>query len=457
MEASRRLLARLSRVERQRLNRILVIGIPIIGSMLSQSITNLIDAAMVGQLSDVALAGVGIGSYANFLCVSVMMGLSAAVQAIVARHYGAKRHHRTTEPLFAGLFLTLLIGIPSTLLFIAFAEQYIGLYTDDAAVVAVASQYFSWRTAALTFVGMTFVFRGFWSGIGESGVYLRIALIMHVSNVIISYFLIFGFTAFGTTYWDGFGAVGSGMGSAASLLLAATLFYWRTFALDTRFRQLYHLSRKTIRQLVRLAIPNSVSQTLFALGLSVLFWIIGLIGTQEQAIGHILTQLSLLLIMPAVGLGIAGASLVGHALGAEEKDNAQRWGWDVVRVSIVIMAFLGLPMWVCPELVLTLFTNDSELIAIGLWPLRILGFAIAFEVGAIILTQTLLGAGASRQVMKINLIMQWIVFLPLAWLIGPTLGLGLTGVWVLQAVQRVSLTVIYALIWRRQHWAHIHL
>jgi len=455
MQFSRLLLSRLSRVELARLNRILVIGIPIIGSMLSQSITNLIDAAMVGQLNDVALAGVGIGSYANFLCVSVMMGLSAAVQAIVARHYGAKRHHRTTEPLFAGLFLTLLIGIPSTVLFVAFAEQYIGMYTDDAAVVAVASEYFSWRTAALTFVGMTFVFRGFWSGIGESAVYLKIALIMHLSNVVFSYFLIFGLTIFGTTYWEGFGAVGSGMGSAASLVLAATLFYWRTFALDTRFRQLYHLSRHTIRQLVRLAIPNSVSQTLFALGLSVLFWIIGLIGTQEQAIGHILTQLSLLLIMPAVGLGIAGASLVGHALGAEEKENAHRWGWDVLRVSVVVMAILGLPMWVAPQTVLTIFTNDPALIELGTWPLRILGFAIAFEVGSIIFTQTLLGAGASKQVLKINLVMQWIVFLPLAWAIGPYLGYGLTGIWILQACQRMSLAVIYGTIWSRKHWSHI--
>ena len=58
MQFSRLLLSRLSRVELARLNRILVIGIPIIGSMLSQSITNLIDAAMVGQLNDVALAGV---------------------------------------------------------------------------------------------------------------------------------------------------------------------------------------------------------------------------------------------------------------------------------------------------------------------------------------------------------------------------------------------------------------
>lgn len=450
MQAIRLGLARLSRVELTRLNRILLIGVPIIASMLSQSITNLIDAAMVGQIDDVALAGVGIGSYANFLCVSVMMGLSAAVQAIVSRHYGAKRYSNTTEPLFAGIFITLLIAIPLTVLFVSNASAYIGLYTKDPAVIEVASGYFSWRTAGLMFVGMTFVFRGFWSGIGESGVYFRITIIMHLSNILVSWILMFGVGS-----WEGYGAIGSGMGSAASMLIAAILFFWRTFLYDQRFTTQYHISRKTIRQLVRLAIPNSASQTFFALGLSVLFWIIGMIGTQEQAIGHILTQLSLLLIMPAVGLGIAGATLVGHALGAEEKENAHTWGWEVLRVSVVVMAILGLPMWVAPEFVLRLFTHDAELIELGTLPLRILGAGIAFEVAAIIFTQTLLSAGASKQVMQTNILMQWVVFLPLAWLIGPTLGMGLTGIWLLQAAQRITLSLIYGAIWHKRHWAHI--
>jgi Na+-driven multidrug efflux pump len=119
------------------------------------------------------------------------------------------------------------------------------------------------------------------------------------------------------------------------------------------------------------------------------------------------------------------------------------------------MTLLGLPLWLAPGWVLGLFTHQADLIELGTWPLRILGFAIAFEVASIIFNQTLLGAGASKQVLKINLVMQWIVFLPLAWLIGPYLGFGLTGIWILQAVQRISLAVIYGTIWSRRHWAHI--
>ena len=66
---------------RERLTRITTLGLPIMGGMLSQSLLNLIDAAMVGSLGSEALAGVGLGSYANFMAVALVMGLGAGVQA----------------------------------------------------------------------------------------------------------------------------------------------------------------------------------------------------------------------------------------------------------------------------------------------------------------------------------------------------------------------------------------
>ena len=450
------LLTRASGVSRDRLDRILVIGLPIIGGMVSQSVINLIDALLVGRISGTALAAVGIGSYASFIIVSMMMGLSAAVQAIVSRHFGAKRYQQMTEPMLAGLFLTIVVGIPFTLLFIGISPSYLGLFNRDQAVLDIAIPYFDWRTAALAFVGMGFVFRGFWSGIGESKIYLKILLFMHATNAIVSYFLMFGLSEFlGPNTWQGLGTVGSGIGTAIATTLAAVVFFGVTFFHHTERFSLSLPTKSTLLQLSRLALPNSIQQTLFALGTGCLFLIIGMIGTKEQAIGHILTQLQLLLILPAVGLGIAGASLVGQALGQEHKENAYRWGIDVARVAIIILGLLGLPMWIAPEWVLRIFTADKELIALGTWPLRIIGLNIVLEVAAITLTQALLGAGASRKVLKINLLMQWGVFLPLAYLIGPVLGYGLTGIWLLQALQRITLSAIYGFIWRARHWAHI--
>ena len=189
--------------------------------------------------------------------------------------------------------------------------------------------------------------------------------------------------------------------------------------------------RHTLLQVLRLTVPNSTQQTLFALGVSVLFWIIGQVGTQEQAIGHILISLALLLILPAVGLGIASTSLVGHALGRNDTADAYRWGWEVVRVAMLMMALLG-PAAVFPQHILGIFTPDQHLIELGSWPLRITGLNIVFEVTAMVLTQALLGAGASHQVMRISLSMQWGCCC--RWPIWPVpvAGFGLLGIWLLQ-------------------------
>ena len=72
--------------------------------MMSQSLLNLVDAAMVGSLGSDALAAVGIGSYAAFLTVSLVMGLSAAVQTLVARRMGANQGELASQPLMAGLY-----------------------------------------------------------------------------------------------------------------------------------------------------------------------------------------------------------------------------------------------------------------------------------------------------------------------------------------------------------------
>lgn len=461
--------SRLLFIAPDRLKHILAIGLPIIGGMISQSVLNLVDAAMVGRLGETALAGVGVGSYATFLAVALVMGLSAGVQSMVARRAGEGKLHLAMRPLNAGLLLSLLIALPLTLFFVATSQWSLSIYNSNSEVLAIAVPYYDWRIYALAAVALNFSFRGYWNGIGQSGVYLKIILVMHLLNVSISYFLIFGWQKLGfIPAFEGYGAVGSGMGTSIALFLGTLIYivltirHSRALSRDNQSDSdgedsvLLGLPHKeTFQQIVKLAIPNSIQQFMFALGISALFWIIGQVGTSEQAIAHILINLALLLILPSIGLGMAATTLVSHALGEDKKERAYLYGWEVVRVTALILAVLGAPLWLAPQWLLGLFTHDAHLIAIGELPLRITGINIIFEVAALVLTQALLGAGASKQVMAINFIMQWCFLLPLAFLIGPILGYGLIGIWLIQGVQRISLSAVYAVVWNKRKWAEI--
>jgi putative MATE family efflux protein len=430
-----------------------MLGLPIMGGMLSQSLLNLVDAAMVGSLGQAALAGVGLGGYVNFMAIALVMGLGVGVQATVARRRGQGLVDQSAEPLNNGLLIAALIALPLSLLCWFNAEAILALLSDDPEVTAIGADYFRWRALAIIAVGCNFAFRGYWNGIRQTGRYLQILVVMHIFNVVISYGLIFG--RFGLPEM---GAEGSGLGTTLAMFLGTALYFTLTWFRGRRqgfLRRLPPLAE--LRLMLRLSLPNSLQQLFFATGVTVLFWIIGQIGTAELAVAHILINLALLLILPGVGMGMAATTLVSHSLGAGQPQDAYRWGWDVVKVAALMLFLLGLPFWLMPQLVLQIFTQDPELLALGQWPLRITGLGMTLDATALVLTQALLGAGASRMVMGVNLGSQWLIFLPCAYLIGPVLGGGLLAVWLLQSLYRVMASVIFAILWRRKHWADIRL
>ncbi|MDY7117598.1 MATE family efflux transporter [Halomonas sp. SSL-5] len=430
---------------------ILRLALPIIAGMLSQSLINLIDAAMVGSLGEVPLAGVGIGGYVMFMITALVFGLSSGVQAQTARRHGEQAGARLAMPLNAGLVIAVGLSLPVTLLCLWQAPTLMALISQDPAVNAEAVAYFRWRVLSLAAVAMIFCFRGYWNGIQQTGLYLRIILAMHAINVMASLGLIFGYLGL-----PAMGAAGAGLGTTLSLFVGLVLWAWASLRHARPSGFLAGLPRRfTFLTTLRLAGPHSFQQLWFAAGYAVLFWILGQVGTASVAVGHVLVNLSLLLILPGVGLGMAAMSLVGQALGREEHGDAHRWGWEVVHLAWLCLAVIALPMALFPDAVLVLFLHDPALVELARLPLRLTALMIVLDAAALVLAQALLGAGANRTVMTATLSLQWLLFLPLAWLVGVWLEQGLLGIWWVQLAYRCLNSLWFAAIWQRRRWQRL--
>jgi len=435
-------------LDSDRRRRILSLALPIIGGMASQNVLNLVDTAMVGTLGAASLAAVGMGSFANFMAMAFIMGLSAGVQAIAARRVGEGRWDETACSLNAGLLIAVAIAVPWSTALLHFADRLFPFLVDDPEVVALGVPYFRARLAGMVAVGMNFAFRGYWNGIGQSRRYLQTLVIMHVCNVILNWLLIFGH--FGLPK---LGATGAGIGTAISGFVGTAIYIFLALrhARGSGFLRSL-VDRKTIASMLRLSVPAGLQSFFFAAGMTAFFWIIGQIGTAELAASNVLVQLLLVVILPGVGFGMAAASLVGQALGRGESDDAVRWGWDVSRLAMVIVGVIALGGVVAPDLILGLFLHEQETVALARLPLRILGLSMAVDTLGGVLLNALLGAGASRIVMTVSIGLQWGLFLPAAYYLGPVLGLGLTAVWLAQVGYRALQAVVFALLWRSRIW-----
>ncbi len=430
---------------------ILHLALPIIGGMVSQNVANLVDTAMVGRLGDDALAAVGMGSFANYLAIAFIIGLSTGVQAMAARRLGEGKHDETAVPLNGGLLLAVAIGVPWSVLLIVLSPTLFPYLVPEGPVADLGVGYFNWRLIGVVAVGMNFSFRGYFNGISQSRVYLQTIVLMHVANVFFNWVFIFGHLGA-----PALGAPGAGLGTMLANYLATAVYFLVSFKLARGagfFRGIP--GRETMLTMLRLAVPSGLQQLFFAGGMTVFMWIVGLIGTAEMAITSVLIQLLLVAILVENGFGMAAASLVGQALGRKDVDDASQWAWDVVKLAMTVVAVMTLPAALFAEQLLGVFVIDPATLALGIWPLRLLAIAMPLDAIGMILFNALLGAGDTKRVLVLSVVAQWGLFLPACYVLGPKLGMGLMAIWIAQVLYRGLTTVIMAGMWRGRQWATI--
>ncbi len=438
---------------RDRRKAIWAIALPIMGGMMSQNILNLVDIGMVGHLGDAALAATGIGSFTNYLAISFIIGLSAGVQALAARRLGEERHDETAIPLNGGLILSLLIGVPlCAILFLAIPSAFTFL-SDDPAVVEQGVPYLQVRILSMVAVGMNFSFRGYWSAIHMTGVYLRTLLIMHTINIFLNWVLIFGKLGM-----PELGVLGAGLATTISLYIGTIVYFF--FALrhasDKGF--LHRIpSPSTLLQQFKLSLPSSLQQLFFSAGLVTLIWIISQIGTAEVAAVNVLMTFHITAILPAFGVSLAATTLVGNALGRNDTEDAAMWGWNAGVISLVYGIVLSLVLIPFADPLLGVFLTNPETRQLAYLPMILWALSIGFDTMGMVLMNAMIGAGDTRRSMWISVIAQWVFFLPVAYVVGPVLGLGLLAVWIVNGLYRVGQAVACVQQWSARNWAGINI
>jgi len=385
------------------------------------------------------------------MAVAAITGLSTAVQAMAARRVGEGRLGETAIPLNGGLLLSLLVGVPLSMVLIFAAPWFFPKLVNDPAVAEAGVPYLQWRMVAVALVGMNFSFRGYWSAVKLTRLYLYTLVWMHALNIVFSWTLIYGHFGF-----PALGTAGAGIGTSLAIAVGTATYFWHAGRHARGHGFLHGLpSREQIRALLKLGMPTCIQQLLFSGGFTALFWIVGQVGTSELAVANVLVNITLLAVLPGIGFGLAATTLVSQALGRQDPADAHRWAWDVYRVASRLFLVLAVPMLLVPGPVLEVFLRDPALAEIGRTPLQLIGLGILVDGLGLVMMHALLGAGATGLVMKVSVGFQWLLFLPLAWLLGPGLGLGLTSIWLGMTLYRGLQAGVFVVAWERRSWSAI--
>ena len=458
-----------------RVTMVLSNALPVMGGMVSQNVLNLVDAAMIARLGTVAVAAVGLGSTANFQCQALLQGVSSAVQAIAARSYGKSmtdvafaEKKEIARPLNAAIVIVLFFGFPLAWWCYHNCAWFVPTYyaSRDVAVASATVPYLRARLLAVPAVGINFAFRGFWNAIQQPQVYMNTLVVMHITNITVSFMLIWGVPALGVPK---FGVAGAGLGTAFSVWVGTAMYIYQGFKRAKKYGFGFSLRRREggaeldeefssfptkeeIMLLIKQALPTGITNVLYASAMVFMYAIVGAISTTSVAAVNVLINLMLVLVLPCMGMGLAAGALSGRALGAGDVEDAKQWPWDVSKITAAGMSIFGLLIALFPQPILSVFLTDPEAIRVATMPLRLTGLTACGDAVSLTMQNALLGVGDVKTVALVSILAQWAVFLPIAWFSVHKLNQGLFCVWAIYVLYRVGVGMVYAWLWKRGKW-----
>ena len=157
-------------------------------------------------------------------------------------------------------------------------------------------------------------------------------------------------------------------------------------------------------------------------------------------------------LLPAVGLANAAATLVGQNLGAGQPERAERTVWLASVLNAVLLGLAGLFFVIFPELVVSLFTPEAEVAGFAADCLRIVGYGYAFYGLGMVMESSFNGAGDTWTPTYLNFLVFWVFEIPLAYVLAYRFGWGPQGVFWAITLAFSLLAVTAALLFRRGKW-----
>jgi len=450
---------------------------PTVFAMLTQSAVNEVDIIFFSRLpcpeSSTAQAALLPSLILLWMFGGSLSAISVGTQAIAARRFAEGKSVDAGAVLVNSWVCSLLASVFFTGIGYLVMPHALSALIKVPEVREAAQGYLNWRLLGITSMAVTFSFKAFFDGIGKTHVHMVASVLMNVINVILCIVLIFGHLGA-----PRMGMAGAGMAGAASswvglLIMAA----WATlphYRVNFRPFDLSRLVRGLVADILRLSVPSAVATVAVMSGFALFSGIVSHLdsishatvlnpdcpGGRAEAVNGAATMMIVgilkLTFTACLAFGTSTATLVSQSLGAGQPDKAARFGWVSVRLGLLIFGAVGLLEGVIfTKPLLHLVTQSPAVYETALVPMRMMGLCTPLIAVGMILTQALFGAGNTRFVMLVELVLHFFCLVPLAWLFGITLHWGLPGIWASAVVYVLLLTATMTWKFRHGDWKTI--
>ena len=413
------------------LTQLIRLALPLVAAQLAQMGMGVADTIMAGQVGALELAGVALGGAVLWPTLMLVSGVVMSTTPMIAQLNGAGKDAEVGEVTRQGLWVALGLGIVLTIGLKSAGPVYLALGIE-AAIVDVTMGYLSAASWGMVPVLGYFALRYFCEGLSWTKPAMLIAGIGLLLKIPLNYWFVFGGLGI-----EPMGAEGCGWATALVMLLellamAGVVAFSRVsrFGLFARFSP---PNARQIATLFRVGLPIGMATFVEFGFFAVVTLLIGRLGPETVAAHQIINNLSGLIFMVPLGLGMATSIRVGFNVGAGNVAAARHVGWLAMAasaafatVSIVLLLLVG------PWLI-GLYTQQAEVIGIATSLLGIVACFLIFDGVQVNAMGALRGFKDTAVPFFIAFSCYWLFGFPIAWILGfgffAGLDYGVSGYW----------------------------
>lgn len=430
---------------------LLRLAVPIVLANVLQAAYQLIDAFWVGRIGGAAVAAVSISTPVSFLLIALGAGLAIAGSTLIAQYVGAGNQAMVNHVAAQTLLMVVLVSALLGGIGFVGAPYLLRLMGVAPDVYAGALGFMRVSFVGLVFNFTFFVFQSFMRGVGRPGLPVWIVLGTVVLNFALDPPLIFG--------WGPIPAYGV-MGAAMATFITQTLAAIIGIAILFRGRQGIQLGWRDfrpewayIRRAFTLGFPASIEQSMRALGIMMMTFLLASFGTLAMAAYGVGSNVLQLVMIPAMGLSMAISTLVGQNIGAGQVERAAKVARLGARMGFGSLTAFGLLVFLLAAPFARFFVpEDQKVVSEAAVFLRTMAPAWGFLGLQLCISGVFRASGNMVIPMLLTMASQWVLQFPLAYVLSKHSPLGLHGLWYAFPAANVIIALVSLAVFARGNW-----
>ena len=422
---------------------ILSMAMPMVLSMLVNSLYNIIDSFFVAQISEEAMTALSLVYPVQNFINAVGIGFGVGINAVIAFYLGAGDNKKADQAATQGLVLAMIHGVVLTVCGITMMPAFLGMFTSSKTVIELGVHYsvIAFAFTLIIIVGVTF--EKLFQTVGNMKTTMISLMCGCITNIALDSVLIFGYGPFPEMGIEG-ATLATGIGQALTLAIYLVVYFVRPIRVHIS-RQYILLSKKMVIKLYSIGIPATLNLALPSLLISALNAILAAYSEVYILVLGIYYKLQTFVYLSANGIVQGMRPLIGYNYGAGEHQRVSQIFKIVLCMSGIIMVFGTVICLLIPGQLMGLFTHTEATIQAGETALRIIGAGFIVSAVSVTSSGALEGLGKGTPSLLISLCRYVVVIIPAAFLLSRFFGaVGVwNAFWITEAITAIISLVIY--------------